>query len=60
MYPNSILAGGAMLVALALAGLSLAQTPQTASPSRSFSFLGFPTKILISGADTGAHPRYWK
>jgi mannose-6-phosphate isomerase-like protein (cupin superfamily) len=53
MYPNKILAGGVTLVALALAGLSLAQTPPTASPSRSFSFLGFPTRVLISGADTG-------
>jgi mannose-6-phosphate isomerase-like protein (cupin superfamily) len=43
----------ATLVVLALTESSAAQTPPTASPSRSFSFLGFPTKILVSGADTG-------
>jgi len=52
MYPKSH-AAGAMLVVLALTELSLAQTPPTASPSRSFSFLGFPMKILVSGTDTG-------
>jgi mannose-6-phosphate isomerase-like protein (cupin superfamily) len=52
MYPK-IHAVGSMVVALALAGLSLAQTLPTAGTSRSFSFLGFPTRILISGADTG-------
>lgn len=52
MYPR-IIAACTMLLAPALAGLSLAQTPPTASPARSFSFLGFPTRILISGTDTG-------
>jgi mannose-6-phosphate isomerase-like protein (cupin superfamily) len=48
-----MLVAGGMLVAFALAGLSRAQAPATTSHSSSFSFLGFPTKILISGADTG-------
>lgn len=52
MHPK-FLCAGATLVVLALTGLSLAQSPPTASPSRSFSFLGFATKILVSGADTG-------
>jgi hypothetical protein len=51
MYPK-FLSAGCMLVSVALMGASLAQSPPTASASRSFIFLGFPTKILISGADT--------
>jgi mannose-6-phosphate isomerase-like protein (cupin superfamily) len=51
MYPK-FLSAGCVLVLFALTGLSVAQTPPTASASRSFSFLGFPTKILVSGADT--------
>jgi mannose-6-phosphate isomerase-like protein (cupin superfamily) len=52
MYTKFFAAGGTLAV-LALTGLGLAQTPPTASPSRSFTFLGFPTKVLVSGADTG-------
>ena len=51
MYSKFLSAGCALLL-LALTGLSLGQTPPTPSASRSFSFLGFPTKILVSGADT--------
>jgi mannose-6-phosphate isomerase-like protein (cupin superfamily) len=52
MY-SKIPAAGAVLVALTLVRLSLAQAPPTANPTRSFIFLGFPTTTLISGADTG-------
>ena len=53
MYPK-FLSARCMLVLFALTGLSLAQTLPTASASRSFSFLGFPTKILVSGAETAS------
>ena len=52
MYTKFI-SSSCMLASFALTGLSLAQTPTTASASRSFSFLGFPTKILVSGTDSG-------
>jgi mannose-6-phosphate isomerase-like protein (cupin superfamily) len=45
-----LLSVGCMLGLLSLSGLGVAQTSPAA---RSFSFLGFPTKILMSGADTG-------
>jgi mannose-6-phosphate isomerase-like protein (cupin superfamily) len=51
MYSRFLSAGCALLL-LALTSLSLGQTPTTPSASRSFSFLGFSTKILVSGADT--------
>jgi mannose-6-phosphate isomerase-like protein (cupin superfamily) len=51
MYLN-LLPAGWMLLLCAAPVMGLAQTPPTASLSRSFSFLGFPTKILVSGADT--------
>ena len=52
MY-RKVRTAGTTLAVLALTGLSLAQTPSIESPSRSFTFLGFPTKILVAGADTG-------
>jgi mannose-6-phosphate isomerase-like protein (cupin superfamily) len=48
-----IRAAAATLGLLTLAGVGVAQTPPTTDPTRSFSFLGFQTKILIAGADTG-------
>ena len=48
----TFLSAGRMLALFALTGLGVAQTTPTASAARSFSFLGFPTRILISGADT--------
>ena len=48
MYPK-ILSAACTLGLLALTGASVAQSPPI---ERSFSFLGFPTKILVSGADT--------
>jgi mannose-6-phosphate isomerase-like protein (cupin superfamily) len=48
MYAK-LLSAGCMLILFALNGSSVARTPAT---ERSFSFLGFPTKILLSGADT--------
>jgi hypothetical protein len=51
MHSRFVLAGLVLLL-LALTALSLGQTPPTPSDSRSFSFLGFPTKVLVSGADT--------
>lgn len=48
-----ICVAAATLFFLSLAGSGLAQTPQAANGARSFSFLGFQTKILISGSDTG-------
>jgi mannose-6-phosphate isomerase-like protein (cupin superfamily) len=47
---QKLLSVGCMLALLSLSGLGVAQTSPAA---RSFSFLGFPTKILMSGADTG-------
>jgi mannose-6-phosphate isomerase-like protein (cupin superfamily) len=45
-----LLSVGCMLGLFSWSGLGVAQTSPAA---RSFSFLGFPTKILMSGADTG-------
>lgn len=50
---HTFLSATCMLALCALTGVSVAQTPPTASASRSFSFLGFRTKILIAGTDTG-------
>ena len=49
MYLKFPLAGCTLVF---FTGLSLAQSPPPASASRSFTFLGFQTKILLSGADT--------
>ena len=49
MYPK-LFAAGCLLGLFALNGAGVAQTSPAA---RSFSFLGFPTKILISGTETG-------
>ena len=51
MYPKFLTAG--CIIGFALTGISAAQTPPTAMASRSFSFLGFQTKVLLAGADTG-------
>jgi mannose-6-phosphate isomerase-like protein (cupin superfamily) len=48
MYPK-LLSAGCMLALIALNGPGVAQPT---SAARSFSFLGFQTKILISGAET--------
>jgi mannose-6-phosphate isomerase-like protein (cupin superfamily) len=51
MYPKLLFAGR-MLALFAMTGLGVAQTPPTAGGARSFGFLAFPMKVLVSGADT--------
>ena len=51
MYLKHCIAG-CLLASLLLTRSSVAQSPPTTSAPRSFTFLGFQTKVLISGAET--------
>lgn len=51
MYRKYVSAG-CTLALVVFAQSTLAQSAPAASAPRSFTFLGFPTKVLISGADT--------